>query len=267
MLEPTHHMTPDEYFSHPALNRSALTDLQRSPLHYWGRHVDPQRISAFKETPALRFGTACHMAVLEPERYAETYAEGPMVSRSSKAWKDAVAGHKGVLMPPDEMRAVDGVLRTLKAHKSASRALFEGKGYNEATFICTDKATGLELKCRADRVTENDVIVDLKTTQDASQTAFAKSVVNFGYNIQAAYYMHVIEQATGTRPKGFAIVAVEKEPPYACQVFRASDAMIQHGTQRVTDLLELLRWLKDEYGDGPWPSYSQDVDLPSWALK
>lgn len=48
-----------------------MRDLQVSPLRYWARHIDPERVS--DETPAKRVGSALHCAVLEPERFPERY--------------------------------------------------------------------------------------------------------------------------------------------------------------------------------------------------
>jgi hypothetical protein len=264
LLTPTHNLTDLEYREHEAISRSQLCDLLRSPLHYWARNVDPDRIVTPSDSPALRFGTAVHMAVLEEERFDRTYFEGPQVSRSTKAWKDAAKDCPGTLLPADEFRAIQGIVASIKRHPSASKALYGPEGVNEATFI----AGGL--KCRADRVTKAGVLVDLKTTIDASAGAFAKSVANFNYHIQAAYYMRVVEMATGHRPRGFSFVAVEKSPPYACQVFFASSTMIAEGESRVDEMLGLLEGMRQEHGDKPWPSYSDEptiLDLPRWAIK
>ena len=268
MLTPTHILTDQEYRRHPAVSRSQLCDLLRSPLHYWAKHVDPDRIEASIDSPALRFGTAAHMCILEKSRFEKTYHEGPQASRATKAWKDAAKACSGTLLPPDEFHALRGIERSLRDHPSASQALFESKGFNEATFIAKDYNDGL--KCRADRVTTNGMLVDLKTTVDASVSAFSKSVANFNYHIQAAYYMHVVEMATGIRPKGFAFVAVEKTPPYACQVFFASESMLAEGQARVNYLLDMLNTMQDQFGEEPWPSYSASpviLDLPRWAIK
>jgi acetolactate synthase regulatory subunit len=257
------------YRNHPAISRSQLTDLHRSPLHYWAKHVDPDRITAEKSSPALRFGTAVHMAVLEPALFMQTYAEGPMAARSTKAWKEAVAASNYTLLPPDEYRSIQAIVKSLGAHTSASNALFRSQGINEATFITKDR-TGLAIKCRADRVTESGWVIDLKTTQDASTIAFMKSVYNFQYHIQAAFYLRCIEQATGVKPKGFVIIAVEKEPPFACQAFHCDGEMIAEGEKEVDALLNQLKILSETYGKEPWPSYSEEVtllSLPEWAFK
>lgn len=268
-MQPTHDLSPSDYHNHPAISRSQLKDLQRSPLHYWSRHVDPNRISVQMDTPALRFGTAVHMAALEPDRFGDCYVEGPMVARATKTWKEAQAATPKTLLPVDEMRAIAAICGSIMAHPAACRAIYDAPGHNEATFIATDKATKLDLKCRADRITDSGYIIDLKTTADASASSFAKSVANFGYHTQAAFYMRVVEQATGTRPKGFIFVAVEKEPPFAVQVFTSSEQLIAAGDRQVDALLPQLAGLLESYpADKPWPSYSQQsviLDLPAWA--
>ncbi len=270
LLKPTHSISARDYRSRPEISRSDLGHLLRSPKHYWSKKVDPARIETSYETPAMRLGTAVHMAALEPDRFGQVYGEGPMVSRSTKVWKEAQAATKAKLLPPDEFRLITGIVRSLHDHDAASKALFRGKGENEATFITKDIPSGIDLKCRADRVTSTGFLIDLKTTQDASARAFGKSVVNFNYHLQAAFYMRCVEEATGTCPMGFVFVAVEKEPPYACQVFLADDEMLNIGTKKVDDLLSQLRSFTEKFGTSPWPSYSQQVQklsLPEWALR
>ena len=113
-------------------------------------------------------------------------------------------------------------------------------------------------------------MVDLKTTQNASPDAFTKTIANYQYHVQAGFYLDVIEWATGTRPKGFLFICVEKEAPNAVSVIRASDSMIEAGSRRARDLLNRMADCFKTLGpDRPWPAYSHDiveVNLPAWAL-
>lgn len=252
-----------------AISQSQLKWLQKSPLHYWSKFVDPARIDVPLDTPALRFGTAVHTAILEPDRFQQEYVLGPQAAKSTKAWKEAVAATDKALLTPDEYAAIQGMSVSLLQHTAASKALFKSAGKNELSFFF-ELNNGLRVKCRVDRMLSSGYIVDLKTTADASANAFSKSCANFGYHIQAAFYIKVVELVTGKEPKGFAFVAVEKEPPYAVQVFKASTAMILHGMERVEQLLADLKMLHEIPGEGPWPSYSQrlvELDLPSWATR
>jgi hypothetical protein len=61
-----------DYFAQPGLSNSGMSDLAVSPYRYWFLHINPDR-KPKEETPAMTFGKALHMAVLEPERFPERY--------------------------------------------------------------------------------------------------------------------------------------------------------------------------------------------------
>jgi len=107
-------------------------------------------------------------------------------------------------------------------------------------------------------------LVDLKSTLDASEDSFMGSAFKYNYHQQAAFYCDVYEWATGNR-REFAFIAVEKEPPYAVNVFRASPSLLSRGRQAYRTALdtyaECLR-------DNIWPAYPPGVkqlDIPVWA--
>ena len=265
---PTHTLTNEEYHAHPAISRSGLGLIQRSPRHFWERYLNPDHVPG-EPTPAMRFGTAVHTAVLEPELFDQQYALAPTLSRTTKAGKEAwAAAAEGGrdLLNESEHAAILGIRTAVHAHPAAGRCL-SIDGINESTFITTDPGTGIEIKCRPDRLTESGWVVDLKTTQDASASEFARSIAKFGYHVQAAFYLHTIEVATGTRPKGFIFLAVEKTAPYAVQMMRLGPDSIAFGTDIVYQNLSTLAQCQET---GIWPGYAEsviDVELPPWALK
>ena len=217
----------------------------------------------------MRFGSAVHAAVLEPDLFPLQYVLAPSVSRTTNAgkaaWIKAAEGGRE-LLTQNEWDAIWGIRQSIADHPAASQCL-SIDGINEATFICKDPGTGLELKCRPDRLTNSGWCIDLKTTQDASTTEFARSITKFSYHVQAAFYLHVLEYATGTRPKGFVFMAVEKGAPYAVHMLRLSDAAIEQGTREMHKHLEILA---DCIKSDTWPGYSdqvEDVTLPNWAVK
>lgn len=62
----------DEYLAIPALSHSGMKDLAISPLRFWFRNINPDRIPE-EPTPEMTFGSAVHCAVLEPDKYDERY--------------------------------------------------------------------------------------------------------------------------------------------------------------------------------------------------
>ena len=75
-----------------------------------------------------------------------------------------------------------------------------------------------ETWCRArpDALDPNGLIVDLKTSQDASPDAFARTAATFKYHLQAAWYIDGLH-AAGVTPEqtAFAFVVIEKTPPHS----------------------------------------------------
>jgi len=177
----------------------------------------------------MRIGTLTHLAVLEPDRFDSECVVMPTMDRRTKAGKEAWAAAEAdgkKLLKPDELDQIDRMHQSLLSHPGARKAL-KSAGKAEQSIFAVDPATGLEMKCRPDYLTDSGWVIDLKTTTDASVESFTKSTANFRYHVQAAWYLHVIQTATGERPKGFVFLAVEKTAPYAVQVFKASAELIE----------------------------------------
>ena len=256
------------YHAHPAVSKSHLDLIARSPLHYWARYLDPDR-KPVEPTPAMRLGTALHTHVLELDRWDQEIAVAPACDRRTKAGKEAYAAFQDAaagktVISADDAEQVQAMARAVFRHPGAAMLLgLPGKA--ETTHMWTDATYGVECKCRPDWLTDDgSIVVDLKTTKDASPRGFRRSIGDFRYQVQAAWYLHGLEQATGRRPDQFVFICVEKEPPYACAVYAADAEMIERGHQQaMADLGELAACRAADR----WPSYSDQIEtigLPGW---
>jgi len=257
-----------DYHAHPAVSKSHLDLIARSPLHYWARYLDPDRVTP-EPSPQMRLGTALHTHVLELSRWDEEIAVAPAMDRRTKAGKEAYAAFEAAaagktVITADDAEQVMAMGRAVMRHPAAAMLLgLPGKA--ETTHMWTDAATGLECKCRPDWLTDDGtIVVDLKTTKDASLRGFKQSVANFAYHKQAAWYLHGLEQATGKRPDQFIFICVESTAPYACAVYAADAEMIERGhDQAMRDLAKLAVCKAAD----SWPSYSDQIEtlsLPGW---
>jgi len=212
-------MDNNDYHAHPAISKSHLDQVARSPLHYWARYLDPNRVT-IEPTPAMAIGSAVHTHVLELDQWDSQYAIAPeSIDRRTKMGKaewevfTTAATGRTVLSRAD----ADLVMRMGHAVYShpAAAMLLNMPGKAETTHMWTDAATGIQCKCRPDWLTDDgSLIIDLKTTDDASPAGFRKSIANWRYHVQAAWYLNGIEQATGTRPDQFIFLCVEKRAPF-----------------------------------------------------
>jgi len=261
-------MNNTEYHAHPAVSKSHLDLIARSPLHYWARYLDPNRVAP-EPTAAMRLGTALHTHVLELSRWDEQIAVAPACDRRTKAGKEAFAAFEAdaagkTVITADDADVVMAMGRSVLRHPGAAMLLgMAGKA--ETTHMWTDPIYGLECKCRPDWLTDDgSIIVDLKTTRDASPRGFKRSIADYRYHVQAGWYLNGIEQATGKRPDQFIFICVESTAPYACAVYAADEVMTDRGHEQAMQDLGKLATCK---AADSWPSYSDQIEtisLPGW---
>lgn len=253
----------DEYFAWEAMNRSTLEHAARSMMHLRAAMTTPSESS-----DAMDVGTALHCAVLEPDAFSRRYVVAPKVDRRTKEGKAKfeafVKESSGAtVLDSDSMGLVQHMSNAIRCHDLAA-TLLDVPGDSEVCVVWDDAETGIRCKARIDRYAAGKIGVDIKTTRNASPGAFSKSVFDFGYHRQVAWYADGFYAVTG-KATPFVIVAVENESPWAVCVYRLEDEAVEFGRD------DNRRWLR-QYGEavksGTFPGYPSDVvalGLPVWA--
>ena len=259
-------MTNAEYHAHKAISKSKLDAARKSGRHLYDMLYGPPRES----TAAFVMGEVLHASALPGEDVNKIAVRMP--EGMKKSTKEGIAfkkEHQGkIILNSSDAYVVDQMMLSLREHPfSASLVNGELKGKSEQSFFCTDKETGLELKARPDFILDDcSLILDLKTTADASPKGFQSSVAKFRYYCQASHYLDVVEGETGTRPQAFLFIAVEKTRPFSTAVYMADQAMIDLGKQHAReDLNNIAQWIADK----KFPGYSErveEISLPKWML-
>lgn len=105
-----------------------------------------------------------------------------------------------------------------------------------------DERYGLMFRIRPDlQIVEKDgyrCIIDYKTCQDASHSAFKKDFYKYRYDLQAVFYCWVL----GIDASNFYFVAVSKNEPYESAVYGLDDYTI---AQAASDLHATLQYIAD----------------------
>lgn len=263
-------MTNDAYQSGPGVSKSHLDDVAESPLHYFARRLDPNREPEVR-TPALILGDAIHKAVLEPDLLKQNFAVWDGPPRNTKegkaAWAEFLPTTLGkTVLSKDDYSTVIGVRDAAHRHPVA-RGLLVG-GQPEQTYYSTDPETGELIKCRIDydRLAYDGMMVDLKTTEDASPGGFGRSAANYRYHVQGGWYPHVVAQR-GIVAENFIFIAIEKSPPYAIGVYYLEPEAAHLGmVEARRDLERIVECRKS----GVWPDYGfepQPLQLPEWKKR
>lgn len=254
-----------DYHADNGVSSTQLKDVAtKTPAHALARRNGEQ-----KDTPALVFGDALHVAVLEPDRYPTSHMRGPDGDGRSKQAKEAraalAADHPdATILPPAVFDAVEQIAAKVREHPRFESLLTGGQA--ETSGYWTDEETGLACRIRPDYMhPASPLLVDLKTTLDASPKGFQRALTTYGYHIQAAFYLDGFEAIEACPCRDFVFVAVEKTPPYAVAIYRLDDAAVEYGRRQYR---RALRTIADCIESGTWPAYSDDVEpitLPEWA--
>lgn len=187
-------------------------------------------------------------------------------------WSDVVASWteknaNRTILSDDQFQQLKAMRDAVMEHPMA-RALLTGRpGVAEHSVYWNDPVTGELCRCRPDFWREDDVIVDLKTTEDASPEGFAKSIANWRYDVQDPYYRDGIEIATGRKVKAFVFLAVEKKFPHAVGCYVLDPESIELGRAQCRADLDRFHECRTSQ---TWPGYGdkiQTISLPAWHAK
>lgn len=262
-------MPHENYLASKAVSRSGLLDLLKSPQHFWYKHLSG--LAQHEESNALKIGTAFHCLLLEPHLFNDKVAVWSGAPRNTKEGKAEYAEVSAnavsrVIIKQSEFDQLKLMAQSIKDQPAAGK-LINSSGKVEASFFYHDQTHDVMAKARPDFWREDGIVIDLKTTADASENEFQKSIANYGYDVQAFMQMEAVERVTGTRPQAFVFVAVEKEPPYACAFYQADDDLLRCGEYRYHMLMgKYAACMKS----GKWPGYGslvRPIGPPEWFVK
>ncbi len=255
-----------EYLAIDAMNTSTLKKVGQSPQHAQHALLTPSEPSA-----AFVIGDAFHGLVLEPDRFADEYAEAPDRPKRTKAdkeaWEEWTGAHPNTTaLKPADWDAIHKMRISVLSHETAAEIL-AGEGSNELTMVWEDAETGALCKGRADRFTTFDgvsVIADLKSTIDASPDGWARSSARFGYHQQAAWYLDGAN-ALAPMDRRFLFICCEKTAPYGVTVQELDADAIAAGEK--LNRIYLRRWLRcvEKQIFTGYPDGVLKFGLPGWT--
>lgn len=179
---------------------------------------------------------------------------------------------KGIVpLKEHEMAQVEAMAEAIRRHPHAGPLFTPGNGVAERSIFWTHEGTGVRVRVRPDwLIVRPDVtiVVDLKTTTDASPEACSKAIASYGYHQQGALYLDGVE-AAGLAPEGgrFVFVFQSKKPPYLVTVRELADQDQDIGRARNDRALQIYA---DCVANDEWPDWTgrvteiPQIGMPSW---
>lgn len=258
-------MSAEQYNQSAGLRSSHLKHLLKSPAHY--RHaIDSQ----FRPTESMQLGTHVHTAVLEPDRFlTETVIAPKFDRRTTQGKTDAFNFSEQnlgkTLIEKDDMEIIAGCRKSILGNQKAAELLATGDA--EGSLFWSDFDSNVQCKARPDFISrQRGYLVDLKTTQDASEFAFSKSIAQYFYHMQAAFYLEGMATVSGQRFERFFFIVVETSRPFGCRVFSLDFGSIEKGRELYKKALDTY---SKAYKEEKWTGYEETIEsiaIPGWAF-
>lgn len=257
-----------------------------------------------KETKALHEGTVLHCAVLEPERFFETYQRAPVLADYPGALVTAkdiesalkqrgIKGYSGkskdeliqfAIERCDDLIFWDKIVSD--AADSTEKELIDAVLFDKAISMRggIDDQEIIDLLSKnpmiehsiifEDRKVRPDVLVDIgdsfvlmdyKSTINANPDKFGKQAHDLGYWLKMAYQKDVIESLFQKPVSRVILLAQEKELPYLSQAYELTEQQLQVGREQYESAVLIY---KNCESTGNWGKYASGIlqlPTPQWV--
>lgn len=260
-------MTNTEYFAHPALSASKITQILKSPYDYF-HGIEKER------TDSMDFGSMVHTLVLESnldtlhngQKIVVEEEFGNLRTKEAKERKEAFYKEHA----RDFIVSKEAFACAMNVLDSELGEFFKFKGVREVPYFAT--IFNHDFKCKPDFFLQNfkygnenvNLCIDLKTCKDNTEKGFTQSVINYGYHIQAFIYSQIL------KADSFLFITIEKESHnIAC--YYLDSAWFERAIYDIKRALEILankekynkkiRVFKDENN---METYIQKLAMPSF---
>ena len=218
-----------------------------------------------KQTKAMADGTAVHAFFLERDKFDTDFVIKPADMRlNTKAGKEWALEHQSKIIIDSELG--NNLYEMEKSFMdSPAKLIYDIKGQTELSYFWDDLGT-IKGKCRPDWISDDgSIVVDVKTTTDASPRGFQKSISTWGYYLQLGWYLRGLRKL-GLPAEQFIFIAIEKTPPFCVGVYRADRDMINFAMK---ELDQLMPEIQTAMVSKEFPDYTPEITsigLPPWMI-
>ena len=216
-----------------------------------------------KQTKAMADGTAVHAFFLERDKFDSDFVVKPADMRlNTKAGKEWALEHQSKIIIDSELG--NNLYEMEKSFMdSPAKLIYDIKGQTELSYFWDDLGT-IKGKCRPDWISDDgEIVVDVKTTTDASPRGFQKSISNWGYHLQLGWYLRGLRKL-GLSAEQFIFIAIEKTAPFCVGVYKADQEMINFAMKEID---QIMPEIQTAMVSNEFPDYTPEITsigLPPW---
>lgn len=270
------------YAAWDAVNNSFLSKIiEASPMHAYDWLVNGEDDEEY-----YLIGRALHTLTLEgDDKYAAEFPIADQCAAEKKGgercsnpgkhmtadrrWfcgvhkpKDRGTDSPGQFLLPDQDGIVRAMRKSLLDREDCRRFLCTTEqARNELSIIWIDADTSVKCKARIDAARPTwEAIGDLKTTRSASPRQFPRSIGEYGYYRQGAFYLDGAHAVGMDWAKHFFFFPVEKERPFAPASYQLAADAIELGRMEIAKALKIVSHCQTR---NDWYGYESELELVS----
>lgn len=226
--------TNEQYHKSSAISASGLKQIFLSSVWHYRR-------KEYKESDAMRLGSAIHTVLLEPENFERQYITQPKFDgrtaegKAQKAEFEKNAKNK-IILKNEQSEIIHNIQkRFLSDDPIVENCKKYLKGKIELSHYLHYQ--GVPVRVRPDCIGE-DFISDIKTFSNSQKSVTVKSFHNEvffrAYHLQAVFYCDMI----GMDPQDFKFIVIETKPPFTIFPYTMTSEQIDKGRNAYQESFE-----------------------------
>ena len=214
-------------------------------------------------------GTCLHAMVLEGKNINGVCHEKPsglsLATKEGKEWKERFSTLP--ILSSEDVFSLEEMAVNVEGNEDANDILRYCKHRETPMFA---EFEGVEIKGMIDAYgvhagMSEIVICDIKTTDDPSPHAFAKTVIDRDYDMQAAWYLELVSQNVGRDIEDafFYWIAVQNKAPFSCVVYDGHE-FFSIGRSKMERAISTFKQCRET---NKWPHPHQGINTlkaPQW---
>jgi hypothetical protein len=232
-----------------------------------------------KDTAAMRFGRALHVAVLEPKKFNYEFiiGRGPKHEKGKykgqefgsdtktfKEWLSKQPKNKEYLNT-NEYNQVKKLYEVINSHQEV-KFLLEQSELKECALTWVDPETGIKCKCLIDFGSSvNCLLGDLKSiSKELTYDNLSKEIFQHDYYGQFSFYNTGAIQ-NGLNPLSFKVIWIQTNDENDCAVSNVGEQTMHYGKMLYEKCL--ANYQKSLNGEkSGFHKKEFDLDVPYWAM-
>jgi hypothetical protein len=265
-------LSNDDYHASPGISNSGIGLILKSPKKYWYKYLSGQYDKTLDdENKSFIAGKALHSLTLENKTFGDFYYTLPKLDRrrteDKLRYEECLKEANGkIILSKEDYDKTKAMMFNIMNHPLFTNYMRKS-GNIEHSIFWKDPELDVLLRSRPDYFNEDGIVIDIKTSKDASEEAFSRAINNYGYHRQGALACDGLTFKTGISFSTVILFVIETIPPYLVATYVINSESLEYGRRSYKKGAEIYKRCLEK---NEWPGYSEQIielSIPYWTIK